>query len=147
MIFSVYDNAAKRFDYYEAPGNSSHYGARGQKYRALSQAPQGPSGLGGVSIGAVGFAPEALGMVLPENAVRVGSGVEARGIIASRARSSWSNVGGVDVGTGGLNGVGEVEPATNRHTFMHVVGAAVVASVVGVFVQRWLNDEKKGKKS
>lgn len=91
MIFSVFDHNARCFNYYEAPGTAANYGARGTKYRALSQGPQGPmassvTGLGGGGRPGervcIGFAPEALAIKLPSNARRVGSGSAARGVIA-----------------------------------------------------------------
>ncbi len=196
MIFSVFNPAERCFDYYEAPGNSSNYGARGTKYRALHGAPQGPGPRDG--IGCVGFAPESLALPLPNNARRVGTGTVARGIVAVRGEArggglgSWrgwpagrapapqaparsgvmramglgdyTTVGGppqlldpelgaygalVGLGDGELNGVslGDVAEAVTvapvdvvapRLSLGQVVGAACVASIVGVLVQRAL---------
>jgi len=165
VIFSVFDPNARRFDYYEAPGHAANYGARGTKYRALTQPPQGglagPSGRAGPGGGggaqAVGFAPEALAMRLPHSAMLVGHGDEARGIIAE----AWGHSGGgfsgavdgymggygVDLGLAGL-GEGEAPPpppvvAASGVSFGQVIVAACVASIVGVIVQRAFIKKKR----
>lgn len=170
MIFSVWNHANRNYDYFKAPGNSANYGARGTKYRPLNQPPQGPfesqlvgygaAGMGGARVQgppgrriAIGFTPEALALPLPLGAQRVGSGNEARGVIATQR----SNVNARAQGEGryadvsGLGGLGEdgktpdAEPppppaiATARGVpFTQVVGAAVIASIVGVVVQKLL---------
>ncbi len=156
-MFSVFNYETKKFDYYEAPGTSSTYGARGTKYRPLSQAPSGPpsSGLGGSGggIGLIGFAPEALGISLPRDARRVGSGNLAQGVVANRgSRGSGASlasyngpVGAVTLGHFSL-GDAAVEPTTSAPivvkdpgiSFGKVIGAACIASIVGVIVQRAL---------
>lgn len=150
MIFSVYNYAARVYDYYEAPGTSADYGLRGTKYRPLSQPPQGPlSGVGDVSIGPIGFAPESLALPLPRNARRVGTGQEARGVVAvsmphPEYPARYEEHGGT---ISGLSGFGDVPPAPVEEvkvqgvSFGHVVAAACVASVVGVVVQRLLSDD------
>ncbi len=122
MIFSVFDPFSRAFNYYEAPGNSNNYGARGTKYRQLHGKPQGPKGtLGdgsGRSIGPIGFAPEALGVALPANAKQVGRGREARGIVAVVAPqpeypSRYEEHGGTITGVGGL---GAMAALSGGHT-------------------------------
>lgn len=150
MIFSVYDSNARRFDYYEAPGYAANYGARGTKYRPLTQPPQG--GLAGAGGQYVGFAPEALTMSLPSNAVPVGHGSEARGIVADVQRGGYTGeYAGVGAGSfGGLSGLGEGEQpqpppavvAAPGVSFGQVVAAACVASIVGVLVQRAMNKKR-----
>jgi hypothetical protein len=154
MIFSVFDHHAKRFDYFEAPGTSVVFGARGTKYRALNQPPQGPlassMGLGGRGAASgdrvnIGFAPEALAMELPANARQVGRGSDARGIIAVQDVVPRGFVSPTLNGTvWGLDGhLGEVpfgeEPTVIAKTpFAQIVTAACVAAVVGVVVQKLL---------
>lgn len=151
MIFSVYDSNARRFDYYEAPGHSANYGARGTKYRALTQAPQGLSGASGGQY--VGFAPEALVMPLPANAMPVGHGDEARGVIADVRRGGYVGEyagAGSFGGLGSFDGLGEGEPtppppavvAAPGVSFGQVIAAACVASIVGVLVQRAMNKKR-----
>ncbi len=155
MIFSVFDPYSRAYNYYEAPGTSRNYGARGTKYRPLHGHPQGPKGaLGdgsGRSIGPIGFAPEALGVALPPNAKQVGRGKEARGIIAvvapqpeypSRYEEHGGTITGLRGGAmGALNGLGATDDITVTAapvSFGHVVVAACIASVVGVVVQKML---------
>lgn len=182
MIFSVFDHDARCYDYYEAPGTAASYGARGTKYRALTQGVQGPrvSGLGGPSGGItpIGFAPEALALALPSSARLVGRGSEARGVIAvagrggsygsseaSRMSSMWpaspgrfeeeggtinAFVNGLALGTYDMAGLGADEPTAAPvapvpvvveaapYPFGKVVAAAVIATLVGIGVQRLL---------
>ena len=149
MIFSVFDPYRRTYDYYEAPGTSADYGLRGTKYRTLNGHPQGPVShalSGGQSRTIIGFAPEALATRLPEDARRVGSGREARGAIAvaSGAMSGFSS--GFAGGSGGIAGLGEVAPATKDESSLNVVGfgevvlAGVIASIVGVLVQKVISD-------
>lgn len=164
MIFSVYNYDTKRYDYFEAPGTRADYDGRGTKYRPLSQKPQGPSpGLSGpgAGIGLVGFAPEALGFPLPQNAHRVGSGELAKGCVACRNYDP-SMVRGALQGISpnraqdrravrllsGLEGFGEtvpVPPQTEQievvsPSFGRVIAASCIAAIVGVLVQRALSD-------
>ena len=68
MKFSVWRNDARRYDYYETPGNATiHAGA---PPRASSDA--------------LGATPEEAAWPLPENAVKTGSGELPQGRIASR---------------------------------------------------------------
>lgn len=147
MIFSVFDHHSRRWHYYEAPGTAVNYGSRGTKYRAPTQPPQGSP-----TMGAIGFAPESLGVPLPSNARRVGSGAFARGLVAAvpfRVGSNGLNgLNGVDVGS--LGSLGSVVVGTDapvqpgqtavivKATFGQTIAAACVAAVVGVLVQRAL---------
>lgn len=148
MIFSVFDHNARCFDYYEAPGTAADFGARGTKYRPLTQGPQGPAakdlGLAGARPGervVVGFSPEALAMPLPANARFVGRGDEARGVIAVVRRSQGVHM---QAGYDAIDGLGSSPPenaivcATTPTPFTRVVAAACIAAVVGVLVQRAL---------
>ncbi len=165
MIFSVFDHNARCFDYYEAPGTSANYGARGTKYRPLTQGPQGPlaasMGLAGTPGDrvCVGFSPESLAMLLPANARPVGRGDQAKGIVAvvSRSQSRSVSTAGYDsvAGFGGLGSfdglgvvaaigseLGEDAPVptsvAGETSFGRIIAAACVASVVGVVVQKLL---------
>ena len=141
MIFSVFDHNARCFDYYEAPGTSANYGARGTKYRALTQGVQGPAVSGGLAGGgaarvqAIGFAPESLCLPLPSNAMPVGRGEQARGIIACVPSRSMAGLGATDVSV--TTGTDKVVVET-QHSFGKIVVAACVAGVVGVLVQKAL---------
>jgi hypothetical protein len=159
VIFSVWDVNARVYDYFEAPGTSADYGARGTKYRALRGAPSGPPpGLGGfTAIGPIGFTPDSLAMPLPSNVRQVGRGKDARGVIAVHARGVGDYVAidnladyvAVDnLGLAGFGDVGEDPPVPvavdpGGISFGQVVAASVVASVVGVFVQRALKKHWK----
>lgn len=150
MIFSVYNYASRSYDYYEGMGTSADYKLRGTRYRPLIQQPQGPlSGVGDVTIGPIGFAPEALALPLPKNVRRVGQGQQPRGVIAvdvprPEYPSRYEERGGT---ISGLNGLGDaptalpvVDVKAEPISFGHVVAAACIASVVGVVVQRTLNE-------
>lgn len=140
MICSVYDTHRRCYDYYEVPGTAKDYGARGQKYRPPTQAVQGNK-----TVGAIGYAPEALAMPLPQNAQHVGTGTMARGIICRGGTQALARLGSMPVnltdraltGLGGLDGLGAVEP-TQERDWTQIVAAAAVAGVVGVLVQRML---------
>lgn len=153
MIVSVYSYTKKMFDYYEVPGAYD----RSTRYRALTQKPQGSPQMGGV-----GYAPEALGVPLPPGARQVGTGKEARGIVAFDPRpvsartpvamspsspSTWEeSVAGF--GGPGLHGVGAtdvVEVQTRSTPFVQVVAASSIAAVVGVIVTRALSKKKRGR--
>lgn len=165
MIFSVFDQNARVYDYFEATGTSADYGSRGTKYRPLNAPPQGPlassmSGMNGARIQAppgervaIGFAPEALALPLPKNARKVGRGSKARGVIAvpmpTKSADPWYDEGGRSASVHGLAGLGEErsdQPATapaavvvtTETPFGKVIAAACIASVVGVFVQKVL---------
>jgi hypothetical protein len=148
MICSVYDPHRRCYDYYEVPGTSKDYGARGTKYRPPTQGPQGSK------LGAIGFAPEALALPLPQPAQHVGSGDLAKGIICTLpggGAMQKANLGSMPVDvtdrslTGtqsmyALSGLGEttIIEKEKPHSWEHVIGAAVVAGVVGVVVQKLL---------
>lgn len=153
MICSVYDPHRRCYDYYEVPGTSKDYGARGTKYRPPTQPPQGSK------LGAIGFAPEALALPLPQPAQHVGSGDLARGIICVLPPGGVQkpSLGSMPVNltdrslTGtqslyalnGLDGLGEttIIEKERPHSWEHVIGAAVVAGVVGVLVQKFMKSK------
>ncbi len=150
MIFSVFDDHARDWHYFEAPGTSATYGARGTKYRPLNGRPSGPSsGLGGAGgIGPIGFTPEALAMALPSNARPVGKGSVARGVVAVVPRSGirpaypaqweeWQGHGRDDA-VAGLGDASAPPVVVEGIPLSKVVFAACVASVVGVLVQKAL---------
>ena len=197
MMFSVWNYPARQYDYYQSPGNSKNYDARGTKYRALNQPPQGPleseifSGVGSMGGAraqgapgrrvAIGFAPEALAMKLPAQAQYVGSGSDARGVIATKPAGALYGLAGLAVATRpsaaayGLSGLCDDEdedmpppvmtqalasptaavqrtsapapqavlmvPAVEAAAgmpIMRIVGASIVAGVVGAVVQKLL---------
>ncbi len=148
MIFSVFNDNARCWEYFEAPGTSADYGARGTKYRPLNGRPSGPprglAGAAGGGIGPIGFTPEALAMKLPPNVRRVGSGDVAHGVVAVRGHnmrpaspSRWEEDGGTINGLGGL-GEDTASAVVEGIPLSKVVFAACVASVVGVIVQKIL---------
>lgn len=137
MICSVYDTHRRCYDYYEVPGTAKDYGARGQKYRPPTQPLQGNR-----TVGAIGFAPEALAMPLPSSAQHVGTGTMAKGIICTGGNRALAALGAIpaDVTDRSLTGLGEttVIEREKPHSWGHVVAAAVVAGVAGVLVQKML---------
>lgn len=155
MIVSCYDYRLKLWHYYEVPGTYD----RSTRYRALTQKPQGSRELGGI-----GYAPEALGVPLPPGARQVGTGREARGIVAFDPRpasaalgtmsvpmtpsmpSQWEEtMAGASVGTlGGMGATDVVEVQTRSTPFIQVVAASSIAAVVGVIVTRALSKKKRG---
>lgn len=149
MIFSVFDPHRRCFDYYEAPGTAVNYGARGTKYRPLSGKPDLSGPVNGERL-VVGYAAESLAMPLPQGARRVGSGNQARGLMAVVRGGARAGYGGGVSGSGGLAGVdvgdtGEPFPpppvAPGGVTFGQAIAASCVAAVVGVFVQKLLKDK------
>jgi hypothetical protein len=150
MICSVYDPHRRCYDYFEVPGTAKDYGARGQKYRYPTQAPQGNQ-----TVGLIGFAPEALAMPLPSAAQPVGSGDVARGVICvvGRQQGLGGMPGNLTLQT--LTGLGSDAPTApqvvsnierqaeaTKH-WGQVIGTAVVAGVVGVVVQQLLQPKKR----
>lgn len=159
MIFSVFNDNARCWEYFEAPGTSANYGARGTKYRPLNGRPSGPPrgglGGGGSGIGPIGFTPESLAMALPSSARPVGHGSEARGVIAVVPKSGirpahpaqwdeWQGQGrdpsGVVNGLGAADSAADSAPPVQEEgiPLSKIVFAACVASVVGVIVQKIL---------
>jgi hypothetical protein len=140
MIFSVYDPYRRAFDYYEAPGTSASYGERGTRYRPLAGRPQLsghiPTAAGSERV-VVGYLPEALVASLPQSARKVGSGSQARGIVAQPAGAELGQIEQP-------NAVPPPPPvaAAGGVSFGQVVAASVLATVVGVFVQRALRERK-----
>lgn len=140
MIFSVFDHNTRSFDYFEAPGTSVNYGARGTRYRAPTQKP----------INGLGYMPESLALPLPPNARHVGSGSKAKGIIATRGEvrleTALAGLSGADgvvaIATDALAEPGE-SVVLLKSPFAQTVAAACVAAVVGVVVQRALAPKRK----
>ena len=139
QVFSVFDPYARKYNYFAGPGNSANYGARGTKFRALTQQPSGNK-----EMGPIGFAPEALALALPSTVRRVGSGFEARGIVA--VPSVGASVGGLGrvpvlvAPTLGL-GLGPTlvdDVVVVKSSFGAMVAAAAIAAVVGAVVTRML---------
>jgi len=156
MIFSVFNDQAREWQYFEGPGTSADYGSRGTKYRPLHGRPSGPSNLGGSSrgLGPIGFVAESLAVPLPSNVRPIGRGTVARGIVAVVPRTGirpaypaqWEEWTGNTPPSGRLDGrveglAGTEETVTAVPTgipLSKVIVAACVASVVGVIVQKML---------
>lgn len=161
MIFSVFNDHSRDWQYFEGPGTSANYGSRGTKYRPLHGRPSGPSNLGGSSrgLGPIGFVAESLAVPLPSNVRPIGRGTVARGIVAVVPRTGvrpaypaqWEEWAGNTPPSGRLEGLagtdgtdgtdGSDVPAGTGSAgipLSKVIVAACVASVVGVIVQRML---------
>lgn len=159
MICSVYDPARRIYTYYQCPGTPRDNGVKGTKFRMPNRPPELSPGLGAQAT--IGYAPEALALVLPPGAVPVGTGTRPKGVIAVRPGEDLSAALYADQGGSGpalrgeIAGFGEApaapvtlpspaattpEPVTVevKTNFAQVVFAACVASVVGVMVQRAL---------
>jgi hypothetical protein len=145
MICSVYDSQRRIYTYYQCPGTARDYGARGTKFRIPNRPPEPSPGLGASAT--IGFAPDALAIVLPEGARPIGTGTHAKGVIAVPQGGDivdsllTQQGGGGPALRGALAGLGDTvvdEKIEVKSNLGQVVFAACVASIVGVFVQRAL---------
>jgi hypothetical protein len=88
-IFSVWDQAARRYDYYQVNGNQLRAGVIAQD----------PNHLRGKTSRDLGIAADRAARPLPAGATKIGSGETARGLIAQRG------------GNGALAGVFDSQPS------------------------------------